>query len=214
MRTLLLATTLGFGLLAGIANAAEFTDSAQRMKFDAPAGWATTQERSDGFSYVVTGTANNECHFLARPNTGTASAAAEAVRRTAGDDAQFGESQWVRIANSLSPVFPGNSAQFVSRSSDTSGFWPIQRAELRNAERAVHGAMQIRPGMDLIAMCQTYGGADSAEAYDAIIRSFGTPNDATLQAAAADQAAQDAATAAANAADAAAQETQGRRRRN
>jgi hypothetical protein len=201
-------------LLAGIASAAEFTDSAQRLKFDAPAGWATTQERSDGFSYVVTGTANNECHFLARPNAGTANAAAEAVRRTAGDDGQFGESQWVRIANSLSPVFPGNSAQFVSRSSDTSGFWPIQRAELRNGERTVHGAMQIRPGMDLIAMCQTYGGADSAEAYDAIIRSFGTPNDSTLQAAAAEQAAQDAATAAANAADAAAQETQGRRRRN
>lgn len=194
MRTLLLATAFSMGLIAaGVAQAAEWSDSEGRMKFDAPNGWATTQEHSQGFSYVVTGTANNECHFVARPNSGTANAQAEAVRRTAADDAQFGADQWTRVANSVTPVFPGNSAQFVSRSSDTSGFWPIQRAELRNAERTVYGAMQIRPGMDLIAMCQTYGGADSASVYDAIIRSFGTPNDATLQAAAEAEAAAEAA---------------------
>lgn len=210
MRALLLATAFSVGLIvAGTAQAAEFSDSEGRMKFDAPAGWATTQEHSEGFSYVVTGTANNECHFLARPNPGTANAAAEAVRRTASDDAQFGADQWTRVANSISPVFPGSSAQFVSRSTDTSGFWPIQRAELRNAERAVHGAMQIRPGMDLIAMCLTYGGADSAERYDAIIRSFGTPNDAALQTAAEAQAAEETAPPAAPA-----PEENNRRRRN
>jgi hypothetical protein len=111
----------------------------------------------------------------------------------------------------MTPVFPSNSAQFVSRSSDTSGFWPFQRAELRNGERAVHGAMQVRPGMDLIAMCLTYGGADTTAVYDALIRSFGTPNDATLQAAAEAEAAADAANRAANAADA---ENSGGRRRN
>jgi hypothetical protein len=181
------------------------------MKFDAPAGWTTSQERSDGFSYVVTGTANNECHLLARPNTGTASAAAEAIRRTAANDEQFGQDTWLAVANAMTPVFPSNSAQFVSRSSDTSGFWPVQRAELRNGERAVHGAMQVRPGMDLIAMCLTYGGADTTAVYDALIRSFGTPNDATLQAAAEAEAAADAANRAANAADA---ENTGGRRRN
>jgi hypothetical protein len=210
MRALLLATAFSVGMIvAGTALAAEWSDSEGRMTFDAPAGWATTQEHSEGFSYVVTGTANNECHFVARPNAGTVSAQAEAVRRTAGDDAQFGADQWTRVANSISPVFPGASAQFVSRSSDTSGFWPIQRAELRNGERAVHGAMQIRPGMDLIAMCLTYGGADSAERYDDIIRSFGTPNDATLQSAAEGQAAAEAAAPAQPA-----PEENNRRRRN
>lgn len=210
MRALLLATVFSVGMIvAGTALAAEWSDSEGRMKFDAPAGWATTQEHSEGFSYVVTGTANNECHFVARPNAGTVSAQAEAVRRTAGDDAQFGADQWTRVANSISPVFPGASAQFVSRSSDTSGFWPIQRAELRNGERAVHGAMQIRPGMDLIAMCLTYGGPDSADRYDAIIRSFGTANDAALQAAAEAQAAEEAAPAATPA-----PEENNRRRRN
>ena len=213
MRALLLATSLGIGLLAGVASAADFTDSAQRMKFDAPAGWTTSQERSDGFSYVVTGTANNECHLLARPNTATASAPAESIRRAAANDAQFGQDQWLRIANSMSPVFPNNSAQFVSRTTDSSGFWPIQRAELRNAERTVHGAMQIRPGMDWSVMCQTYDGPDTSEGYGAIIHSLGTPNDATLQAAAEAEAATDAANAAANAADQA-NEGNNRRRRN
>lgn len=209
MRNILLAAICIGGLFTGAAQAQQWSDPAGRITFSPQPGWATTVERSDTFTYVVSGSANNECHFLARPNQGTAAASPATARRTAANDAQFGQDQWVRVANSLTPVFPANSAQFISRSTDSSGFWPIQRAELSNGERAVHGAIQIRPGVDLIAMCLTYGGADSAETYDAIIRSFGTPNDAALQ-----TTAEAAEAAAAAAAAAPAPEPEPARRRN
>jgi hypothetical protein len=175
----LAAAAVCIGLIGGAASAETWTDPAGRFTFDAPRGWVVTSERTDGFSYVIAGTANNECQFIARPNANTANSPAHAARYTARQDVQFGETQWVRLANSLNPIFPNNSAQFISRSLDDSGPWPVQRAELQSPERPVHGGLQIRPGMDLMAFCLTYDGADPTSLYDGVIRSMGHPNDAT-----------------------------------
>jgi hypothetical protein len=175
----LAAAAVCFGLIGGVASAETWTDPAGRFTFDAPRGWVVSSERTDGFSYVIAGTANNECQFIARPNPNTTSSPAHAARYTARQDAQFGEAQWVRLANSLNPIFPNNSAQFLSRSLDDGGPWPVQRAELQSPERLVHGGLQIRPGMDLMAFCLTYDGADPTDLYDRVIRSMGHPNDAT-----------------------------------
>jgi hypothetical protein len=186
----------------GVAAAREWTDPAGRLKFDAPNGWVTTQERGqnagDTFTYVISGTANNECHFLAQPNPGTASAAPENVRRSAADPARFDTATWTRSLNGITSVFPGDSASILSTSLDSSGFWPVQRAEAQSPRRLVHASIQLRPGFDLITLCMTYDGADPVDLYNTVSRSVGHPNDAAFQAAA------EAATAAAAAAETAA----------
>lgn len=185
MRGIALAVVCGAALLAGgVAAADTWTDPAGRLKFDAPRGWSTQVERSDTFSYVITGTANNECQFISQPSANTATAPVDAVNRTAADSAHFGEDVWRRLANSVTPIFPNNSATVLSRTVDTSGFWPIQRAEIQSPDRVVHAAIQLRPGFEIRAFCMTYDGADTTAVYDAVIRSLGHPNDAQWQAAA------------------------------
>jgi len=174
--------------LGGVAAAREWTDPAGRLKFDAPNGWVTTQERGqnpgDTFTYVISGTANNECHFLAQPNPGTASATPANVRRSAADASRFDTAAWTRTLNGVTSVFPGNTASVLSSSVDTSGFWPVQRAEVQSPRRLVHASIQLRPGFDLITLCQTYDGADPVDLYNTVSRSVGHANDATWQAAA------------------------------
>ncbi len=217
MRRIALALFFAGLSLGGIAEARVWTDPSGRLVFDAPAGWVTSQERgaspSDAYSYVISGTANNECHFVSQPSPGLASATAFQVRRAAGEDAQFGPEFWTSTANGMPAIFPGNSAQVLSRSLDTSGFWPIQRAEIQSPERLVHASIQLRPGMNLLAMCMTYGGADPVDLYTTVSRSVGHPNDATFQADAERQAAEREAAAAAAAAPPPPAEDQGERRR-
>lgn len=205
MRTLALAAIVGVAGLAfgGIAAAQPYTDPNGRITFDKPAGWTVSVEHSADFSYIIAGNANNECQFVARPNAVSAAANPWDVRRTGGEDTQFQEANWLRVANSIAPIFPGNSAHFISRSVDTSSYWPVQRAELQSPEHQVHAAIQIRPGIDLMGFCMTYGGNDPVATYDAVLRSMGHPGDDALQAAitahdgerAAQQAAQQAAPA-------------------
>jgi hypothetical protein len=215
MRVSLIAATLGLGLVAGgLASAAPWNDPNGRLVFDAPQGWATTVEQSGDYTYVVSGTANNECHIIARPNAATASSTPEAVRRATGNDAQFQAQQWTVIANGMSSIFPNNSANVLSRSQDTSGFWPIQRAEIQGPERLVHAALQLRPGWDLLSFCMTYDGADSLATYDPVIRSVAHPNDAALRAQAEQEAARvDSANAAVDAQNAETEEERAREER-
>jgi hypothetical protein len=214
----LIAATLGFALASGAASAAPWNDPNGRLKFDAPAGWTTSVEQSAEYTYVVTGTANNECHIVSRPSTRTATATAEAVRRTVANDAQFNDGFWQSLANGFTRIFPANSAQIQSRTQDSSQFWPIQRAEIQSPQRSdltssVHAAFEMRPGFELIALCMTYGGSDTTQTYDAVIRSMGHPNDATFQADAERQATEAAANnAAAEEADQQQQREERRRR--
>jgi len=195
MRATALVAAAGLSIaLAGAAHARPWNDPAGRLTFDAPAGWTVTQERGsaagDTFTYVIAGTANNECQFFAFSNANTASANADLVRRQSGESARFGSDIWVRTLNGITAVFPGNSATVQSTSTETEGrFWPIQRAEATSPERPVHAALQMRPGFDIITLCMTYDGADPTALYDGVIRSVGHPNDAAFQAAAEEQAA-------------------------
>lgn len=186
MRSRALAAACGMALLAaGVASAETWTDPNGRVTFEAPRGWSTQARRAEGFTAVITGTADNECQIISQPNDNSATATLEAVRSTAANDAQFTPEAWARIAGSLPSVFPGGTATVLSRSVETNGAWPIQRAEIQSSERLVHAAMTLRPGFDIVAMCMTYGGADAVSTYDAVIRSIGHPNDAQWATAAA-----------------------------
>lgn len=184
MRTLALAAAIVVAM-GGVAAADTWSDPNGRFTFDKPNGWTVSVEHSQNYSYVIAGNANNECQFVAKPNPNSANSHPWDVRRTAAMDADgpFTEQSWTALGNSISPIFPNNSAHFVSRSVDTSGFWPVQRAELQSPQRPVHAAIQLRPGMDLNGFCMTYDGAEPTAVYDHVLSSMGTASDAELQAA-------------------------------
>lgn len=188
MRAIAVAAALVGVCVAGGASAREWTDPAGRVKFDAPNGWTTTQERGqnagDTFTYVISGNANNECHIIGQANNGTATASVAGVRRAGADTARFTTEFWTTTLNGIGNVFPGNSATVTSTTVETNGAWPIQRAEANSSRRPVHAAMQLRPGFDLITLCMTYDGAEPIAVYDQVIRSVSHPNDAAFQAAA------------------------------
>jgi hypothetical protein len=186
-RFALAAAAAGLGLtMAGIAYARVWSDPGGRITFDAPNGWSIMQETganpTDTGSYVIAGTAAAECQVRAQANPRSVASSADAVYRTAAVSTQFDSLYWISAGNAVQSLFPDNSAEFVSHSVDTSGTWPIQRAVLRSGTRTVYGALQLRPGIDLLTMCMTYDGADQVERYEAFIRSVGHPNDAAWQA--------------------------------
>ncbi|MEZ5996551.1 MAG: hypothetical protein R3C25_12460 [Hyphomonadaceae bacterium] len=184
MRALALAALIGIGLTAGSAFAETWNDPAGRFTFNAPAGWRVqAQPGSDHHSAALAFNPTSDCYFIGVDNPATVSSTANAARNTT--DPLSAES-WVAIANQVSDFFPGNSAQLVSQSVDTSGFWPVQRAELGGPSRTAFGAVLVRPGIEIRAFCS---GARSGAAYDAIIASLSNPNDASWQTAAEEQAA-------------------------
>lgn len=199
MRALAYAAIFGVGLMAaGVATADTWTDPAGRFNINIPHGWRITPMSSTGHTYIKAADADHECQIVATPNSVTAASPPEMVRRAGGDDAQFTPDSWSRLANSITPVFPNNSAQFQSRSQDNSGYWPLQRAELKSPSgvgnpplpiSTVHAGLTSRPGMDIMAFCYTisdpdYPTPDNPAVFDPILRSMGTANDAALQAAA------------------------------
>ncbi len=202
--------------IAGAATARVWTDPGNRMTFDAPNGWATTVERTSSpeVVYVVSGSAANECHMLSQPNPSIATATADQVKTAAANEASFQQDFWVQTANGIPTLFPGNSAQFVSRSLDTSGFWPIQRADIQGPDRLIHMSMQLRPGLTLTSMCMTYSGPDAVAQYETVSRTLGHPNDAAWRAEAEAAEAARAAAAAAPPPPPQEQPQEGRRRRN
>lgn len=187
MRLWALAAVCSAALLsAGVASAEQWSDPNGRLTFEQPRGWSTQVRRApEGMTAIVTGTADQECQIISQPNASTAARSPEAVNAAVANDEQFTPAQWANVANGWRSIFPDNSANVLSRSSETSGPWPIQRAEIQSPERLVHAGLQMRPGFDIVAMCMTYSGADATSTYDAVIRSIGHPNDAAWAAAAA-----------------------------
>lgn len=185
--TALAAVAVCIGLSMGVASARPYNDPQGRVTFDNPAGWSTIVSRQvnqSQYSYLVTGTANNECQVAAIPNPATASHTPASVKTNSADITRFTNEVWATSLNRF-PVFPDNSAQVQSTSVDTSGFWPIQRAEVQSPERVVHAAMEFRPGLEIVVMCMTYDGPDRTDAYDTFIKSVSTSHDAEWEAAAA-----------------------------
>ena len=180
MRTLALAAVLGVGLLsAGVAAAEQFSDPNGRLTFNAPSGWRVQpRANASGQTVVLAFNASNDCYFFGADNPGTASSSPEAAHNTRDPIAA---QAWVTYASPIRDFFDGSPATLVSQSVDTSGFWPVQRAELRGPTKTVYGAVLIRPGVEIRAFCS---GATSAATYDSIFSSLAHPNDAAWEQAA------------------------------
>jgi hypothetical protein len=186
MRALKVAAIVGVGMtIAGVAFAGPWTDPAGRVNFTAPSGWVTQVQRANPQTIVLSGNANNECYIMTAQNAGTATAQPNRVHALTDP---MSASDWQTLANSVTPMFPQHNASVTSQSVETSTFWPLQRAQLGGAERPVTAALSHRPGgLDLIALCWTYGGPDATATYESVFRSLSNANDGTWQAAAAQE---------------------------
>jgi len=187
MRALKIAAIVGVGMMvAGVAFAGPWTDPGGRVNFTTPSGWVTQVQHSPpNQTTVLTGNANNECYVFTSRNAGTASAPANRVHALTD---QMSAADWQALANVNVEMFPHHNASVTSQSVDTSGFWPLQIAQLSGAEPPVLAALSHRPGgLDLVGMCWTYGGPDATAAYQALFHSMSNPGDAAWQAAASQQ---------------------------
>lgn len=200
MRKFALAAAMGAALAAGPAFAEQWTDPAGRVTFNAPSGWSVQPQNASGQTVVLAFNPSSDCYVFGVSNPATANSSPDAARNTTDP---LTTEAWTNAANTLADFFPGRSAQLVSQTVDTSGFWPVQRAQLQGGSRTVFGVIQVRPGFELRAFCS---GASSASAYDAIFSSLAHPNDAAWQSQAQQQVADRDARAAEAAAAAAAQE--------
>lgn len=194
MRALALAAIFGVGLLAGgVAAAEQFSDPNGRLTFNTPAGWRVQPQNASGQTAVLAFNAQNDCYFFGADNAATANSSAEAAHNTRDP---IDPTAWVTYAAPIRDFFNGSPPTLVTQSVDTSGFWAVQRAELRGPTKTVYGAVLIRPGVEIRAFCS---GATSASTYDSIFASLAHPNDATWQQAAQQQEAERSAREAANA---------------
>lgn len=210
MRTIALAACVGLALSAATAaHARDWTDPAGRINFTVPNGWNVDPSTSPNATSVLAFDGSHDCYMIGQPNPNTASASPDRVNRSLREP--LAATAWVSVANSIRDFFPDQSAQVVSQSVDTSGFWPIQRATLQSPEGEVFGAIQSRPGVDLMAFCRALGGASTAM-FDGIFASVSHPNDAALRQQA-EQEAQAREAAAAAPAPAAAEQPQPEERR-
>ncbi len=192
MRTLALAAVIGVGLtVGGIASAEQWNDPNGRLTFNAPPGWRVQPRGAPGTTAVLAFNPTNDCYFFGLANPNTATATADRTRTTT---TQLTPEAWATAAAPVRDFFEGAPATVVSQTVDTSGFWPVQRAELRGPSKTVYGAILARPGAEIRAFCS---GASSAAAYDSIFASLAHPNDATWQGEANSQAEARAAAAAA-----------------
>jgi hypothetical protein len=184
MRTLALAAAIGVGLtVGGIAFAEQWNDPNGRLTFNAPSGWRVQPRNAPGTTAVLAFNPANDCYVFGLPNPATANSSATAARNAT---APLDASAWITAASPIRDFFEGAPPTLVSQSVDTSGFWPMQRAELRGPSKTVYGAILARPGAEIRAFC---AGANSSAAYDSIFASLGHPNDATWQGEANEQAA-------------------------
>ncbi len=182
MRTIALAAIFGVGLLAGgVAAADPYSDPAGRFTVNTPAGWRIQPRNATGQSVVLAFNATNDCYFFGVPNPNTANSTPEAVHNT---QTALTPEAWVTAGTPVRDFFEGSPPTLVTQSVDTSGFWPVQRAELRGPGKTVYAAILTRPGVEIRAFCS---GANSASAYDTVFSSLGHPNDAAWQQAAQEQ---------------------------
>jgi len=170
MRALALAAVIGAGMtFGGVAVANPYSDA--NLTFATPNGWNVERLGADSSMGVLSFNASNDCFFFSIPNPASAGSSAEAARNT---DDLLPNADWVAaagVAQMRRDFFP-SGATVVSSSVDTSGFWPVQRAQLQGA-KTVQAAIQVRPGYELRAFCS--GNAD----FNAIFATVAHPNDAT-----------------------------------
>jgi len=144
MRVLALAAVMGAGLsFAGAAFADPYTDPNGRITFEAPRGWTVERQGSASQTAVLLFNASNDCYVFGAPNAVTAPASPDAVIRTTSQP--LAATSWTATANSVRDFFPNNSAQLTSQTVDTSGFWPVQRAQFAGVGgKTVYAGMSSR----------------------------------------------------------------------
>ena len=201
MRTIALAGVMGAALI-GVAAAETWNDPNGRLSFDKPSSWGIESAgNTENQTAMLTFNASNDCFMFGVVNRDTANRTANDARNAT---AAMTSDAWIAAASAgqlRRDFFPNGPSAPVSMSVDTSGFWPVQRAQFQGA-RTVFAAIQTRPGFELRAFCAPTSGNSSA-AFDQILNSLGHPNDAAWQAQAGQQAAERQA-----AAEAAAQQQQ------
>lgn len=177
MRTLALIAIVGAGLtLGGVAIAGPYVDPGGRMNFNAPPGWTVDPQINNTTSTsVLTFDGGHDCYLFGVTNSTTASSTPGAVIRAMREP--IPAAAWVGAANSVHDFFPSQSAQLSSQTVDTSGVWPVQRAQFQSDGGVVFAAMQSRPGVDLMAFCRALGAASTAP-FEALFASISHPGDA------------------------------------
>lgn len=175
MRALALAAVFGLGLtLAGVAAADPWTDPNGNITLTAPRGWSVRPQQMTGGTAVLAFTPSSDCYFFGIPNPASAERSVTAARNT---NTPLPPESWITAVQSVPDLVRGGTPTVTSQSVDTSGFWPVQRAQIASGTHTIHGVVQVRPGFELRAFCS---GSDAS--YDAILNSMGHPNDATWQA--------------------------------
>jgi hypothetical protein len=177
MRALALAAVFGVGLtVAGITSAAAWTDPNGNINIDAPRGWTVRPQQISGGTAVLVFTPSSDCYFFGIPNPATANASPTAAHHST---TPIAPESWIAALNPIGDFVSGGAPTLTSQSVDTSGFWPVQRAQLASGSRVIYGMVQARPGVELRGFCS---GPDAS--YDSILNSVSHPNDQTWQAAA------------------------------
>lgn len=179
MRSLALAAVFGVGLtLAGAAAADPWTDPNGNLNLNAPRGWTVRPQQMTGGTAVLAFTPSSDCYFFGIPNAASANASVNAARNT---NAPIAPEAWTGAVQAISDFVSGGAPTVTSQSVDTSGFWPVQRAQLQSGDRTIYGVIQVRPGFELRGFCS--GGSQAA--LDPILNSMSHPNDQAWQTAAA-----------------------------
>lgn len=176
MRAWALAAVFGLAALAGTAAADPWSDPNGRLTLNAPRGWTVRPQNMQGGTAVLAFTASSDCYFFGIPNPATANSSVNAARRST---TPLSPSAWATAVQAAPDLAAAGAATVTSQSVDTSGFWPVQRAQLQAGSRTIHGVVLARPGFELRGFCS---GGDAS--YDAILNTLAHPNDPTWQAAA------------------------------
>jgi hypothetical protein len=179
MRFLMMAIV---GLAAATAaNAAPWTDPSGTISLDAPAGWTVEPVPTDGLTHIVAASAASECHVIGVPRASTVDT--PAYRMWSAAQEALPRDTWMQVASFFPDMF-GAHASVQNASVDTDRYWPVQRAAFGvPGGTNVKGAIQFRPGLEIWGLCRARAGqAEESAAFEALFRSIGTPNDATLQA--------------------------------
>ena len=175
MRALALAAVFGAGLtLAGVAAADPWTDPNGNLTLNAPRGWTVRPQNMSGGTAVLAFTPSSDCYFFGIPNPATTSRTVAAVRNST---TPITPEAWGSAISGIPDFVEGGATTVTSQSVDTSGFWPVQRAQLQNGARTIYGVVQVRPGFELRGFCS--GGSQAS--LDAILNTVGHPNDQTWQ---------------------------------
>lgn len=175
MRALALAAVFGVGLtMAGVAAADPWTDPNGNIIINTPRGWTVRPQQMASGTAVLTFTPSSDCYFFGIPNPSSASASVHAVRHTT---TPIPATAWTASVQGIRDFVEGGAPTVTSQSVDTSGFWPVQRAELQAGSRTIYGAIQVRPGYELRAFC-----SGSQAPYDAMLNAMSHPNDPAWEA--------------------------------